>query len=364
MGRGRGAVAGSSALLVVAVMAAAIGCGSDEPDAKPSADRAPATSAPSTTPAATATPATTATPPRWPAVARRDLDVVGAACPAPQDPVHVQRSRYPDPTATTEGTAPPPTGALFDGSSIPTDPALDVLVRRWSSEPDTGGVGGGYGPYWIGDLDGDGADETALLRTEPSATTGGSRTPVVVVPAGGDAPTDGIALPVDASQGERALGVGDLDGDGADDLLVLAREGVVVSGRDVVSGGPGSALTQLPPPLAVLDVRPVGILQLVAETGPVLVHLDGDRLVLGTDPELALRLAPDTIGTGSGTAQVGAYRSGGHRIVVLGTDDGRSGGRQVQMWDLDAPCPGVTGAASSGRRAPGTRERRPREGAS
>ena len=196
------------------------------------------------------------------------------------------------------------------------------------------------GRTWIGDLNGDGHDETAVATTTGPDDPGNE--PIVVVPgtvgSGGHDPLAvGIRLPVDSGQGGSAIGVGDVNGDGADDVAMTSGiQLVVVSGRDLMAPGPGARLDHVPAPIAVVPAGALGWLSLAAGASPVIGHLDGDSLELLTTPDITLKL-DDAVPAGA-TPSVSAYLSGGHRIVVLSSDTGRSGSTEQQMWDLDAPC--------------------------
>ena len=198
------------------------------------------------------------------------------------------------------------------------------------------------------------ASTMIFARSGGSTLAGDGGMPVVIVP-GTVAPglqdpfAVGITLPIDGAQGQSAFGVGDVDGDGADDVLVPdptgSSSGAVVSGRDLMAAGPGGSLTELPAPIATADsawLAPTavdGLLILAPGSVPVAGVLTAEGLYLSTRPTTTLRI-DEELPTGGSRPVITAYRSGGHRIVTLRADGGRSGVTVTQMWDLDGVCPG------------------------
>jgi hypothetical protein len=320
-----------------------------------------------TTPVSVTTPATTPVDPGWSAPTAAALGITfEASCPMPWAPVYVEKWVYQHGTTST-GTKPHPSADPVNGLDATQDPRVD-LAARWYSGPrqatddsgfitlgsgDNATIIGGkdrvvYRPSgwtWIGDLDGDGKPETVVGSTTGAPTGAAGPVPQAIVvvpgtvgPGAHDPFTAGIQLPADAGQGASVFGVGDLDGDGADDVAMPRGDQlVIVSGRDLMTPGPGGRLDQVPTPIAVVPRGELGWLALAPNTYPVLGHPDGQSLVLLTDPTVSLKIEGNPLLLPSGTT-LSAYLSAGHRIVVLKVDSGRSGTIEKQMWDLDAPC--------------------------
>jgi hypothetical protein len=212
-------------------------------------------------------------------------------------------------------------------------------------------VGWPGGRTWIGDLDGDGVDEVLVISTRPGGD-GGDGMPAVIVPGtvapGLQDPFEvGITLPIDGAKGQGALGIGDIDGDGADDVMMPNPSDpstvVVVSGRTLMAPGAGGSLPEVPESIATADPAQAlasanGLLTLAPGTDPVAGRMTAEGLELLTEPVTRLR-TDDQLDGAAGSPVLTAYRSGGHRIVVLRTDAGRSGVTLTQMWDLDGACP-------------------------
>jgi hypothetical protein len=343
---------GAVAILTMVVAAFASGCGSQTSP----------TVADTTPPDSLATVAA-----RWTAPTTDALGIdLPSACPMPWAPVYVEQSRYSGPTVSS-GTMPPPTGPPHEGLDAIHDPAIDLNARAHTGPDQATGqsgivvlgtgdsqiaigganriVGWPGGRTWIGDLDGDGHDEMAVISTGEGQYAGTQHVIVVpgtIGPGLHDPFSVGVVLPTDAQQGQWIMGVGDVDGDGADDVLMSNGDRlVVVSGRDLMAPGPGGHIDVAPTPIAVPPPDIAGWLSLAPATRPVVARIMNSTLELVTDPTVSLRIA-DTINGAPldliGNPIVSAYLSSGHRIVVLSTDAGRSGINQRQMWDLDAPC--------------------------
>jgi hypothetical protein len=313
-------------------------------------------------------------PSPWVAPTPADLGI--EECTAARPPVFVERDTYQQGT-TTNGLRPPPDATADTSDEPPTDPSLSLVARSYSRRDpaDSSGaivvqhtsgdptvlggkgmvVGFPGGRSWIGDLDGDGVDEVLVISTRPGGSTlasdGGM--PVVIVPgtvaAGLQDPfAVGITLPIDGAQGQGAYGVGDIDGDGADDVTVPVADGttpVVVSGRDLMAAGAGGSITELPRPISAGDPAwspgagtTDGLLSLAPGARPVAGVLTAEALYLSTQPATVLRI-DEPVAAGGSPPVLTAYRSGGHRIVTLRSNAGRSGVTVTQMWDLDGVCP-------------------------
>ena len=108
----------------------------------------------------------------------------------------------------------------------------------------------GYSVAWVGDLDGDGADEAAItapytnhLETDDGAVY------IVAGPLSGDLSIDEVPRTTlsgeaaQASLGQAVRAAGDRDGDGFDDLLISSRtaEGMAVAGAVYLVHGPVTA---------------------------------------------------------------------------------------------------------------------------
>lgn len=368
MGRGQGRQATTAARAVRGLVAsgmaalALVGCTSSA-----STDAAPE-------PADT-TATTVGGPSPW--VAPTPADLAIEECTAARPPVFAERDVYQQGT-TTNGLRPPPDDTAVTSFDPPADPALSlfarahgrrdpaddsgaIVVQHAGGEPTVLGgkgmvVGFPGGRSWIGDLDGDGVDEVMVISTRPGGSTlaGEGGMPVVIVP-GTVAPglqdpfAVGITLPIDGAQGQGAHGVGDIDGDGADDVAVPVADGttsVVVSGRDLMAAGAGGSITEVPTPISAGDPAwspgagtTDGLLSLAPGARPVAGVLTAEALYLSTQPATVLRI-DESVAAGGSLPVLSAYRSGGHRIVTLRSDAGRSGVTLTQMWDLDGVCPG------------------------
>lgn len=367
--------AGLAALLVGAVAA---GCGSE--DVGPAADSAPMAS--TSTPAATRTPGPTSRSPETtvaePGFTPLPLAAVGLSipsdCPTPWLPVYAQDEvSYPSSQPPTE--VPPVDGSPIpdleslgfqppdsDGDGAP-DEVLEAVdggtayaLRRSDGDlvlaVEGGSVGAPGGAAWVGDLDGDGRDELLLFVAEGD----GVDRPLYVVPgstpAGRHDPRSiGVELPV--AVGGPVSGLGDLDGDGAGDLLLRRGDDdrlTVLSGA-VVMDAAGGAVPADARPLASLpgDVRTALLLGDGRAVPVRLIDADGDPgatdLVLVTDPPVVLRTAREQLDVSTAfAARITAFENVDGRHVQLATPDTRSGTRLVLAWNLDDPCAGPTPA--------------------
>jgi hypothetical protein len=194
------------------------------------------------------------------------------------------------------------------------------------------------------DFDGDGRTDLLVERVDGPGL-GWYIVPGTVAVGTHDVEAVGIRLavptPGPAGYLDDWMPVGDQDRDGAADLVAVGR---LYSGRQLTSGGPGSALDELPAPLRTYALPITGVLQLdptgppsIVETdeqatgGPAIVFDDRtDRLI--DDPAVGITM--------TGTIFNGATATGwlvdSHRIVQLHYSN-RSGAF-VWRWDLDGPC--------------------------
>jgi hypothetical protein len=305
---------------------------------------------------------TTTTVPSLPAVPRSSLGIAdSSACPEPWSPISAKV-----------------TGGPTEGSSPPVDERLDLLGRT-PEAPDTDGDGrpdrvsstgeglihdklavtrahgdlvfgraGGVvlapgGHPWIGDLDGDGLDELLLYVGEEDPDV----PPFLVVVPGSlpDGPYDpvqvGAILPVSANSIVSA--VGDLDGDGGDDLALQLDSGrAVVSGVAVLAGRGTREVTD-PVPIAAGQQRFHDPLWL-GDAAPVFSDVTEDHreVVLHTDPPVRLGFTGVEPPLPGHHVRVGAFRSGGDRIVMAEQAIVR-GPVATWYWNLDDPCTGSRG---------------------
>lgn len=361
---------GCAALGVVLLGSMSAACGSDADD--PSAGGADATSVTTTTSQPVPM---TADEPEFTPVPLADIGLsIPSDCPTPWLPVYAQDEQtYPVSVPPTEsrpsgGTPIPDLESLrlqtpdSDGDGAP-DEQLDGVedgrayaLRRGDGDlvlaVDGGVVGVAGGASWVGDLDGDGRDEILVWVAEGD----GVEYPLFVVP--GSTPAGrhdprlvGAQLP--ASSGMPVAGTGDLDGDGAGDLLLprADTELMVVSGTIIMDALGGAvfddvvALVTLP-----RDVRSTLLLGEGRAVPIRLASVDGDPdatdLVYLTEPPIVLRtdreaLAPDAAGAG----RITGFENDDGRHVQLAMPGTRSGTQLVFVWNLDDPCAGPTPAA-------------------
>jgi hypothetical protein len=301
--------------------------------------------------------------PPLPPVSRSSLGIDGSpACAEPWSPIYTSVPRVAG--ATTEGS--PPT----------IDERLDLLGRT-PAAPDTDGDGtpdglgeadegeflgqlvvsratgdlvlGRAGHYvlapggqpWIGDLDGDGHDEVLTYVQDEH-----HEAPPVFVVVPGSLP-DGRHDPVEVgtilpgSAHSTVAPVGDLDGDGGEDLGLQPSpsRAVVVSGAALLAES-GTGVEADAEPIAAAPQRFHEPLRLGA-AAPVFADVDEDarEVVLRTDPPVRLGFA-GSVPPLPGNVRVGAFRSGGDRIVVVEQPTSR-GHFGTWYWNLDEPCAGA-----------------------
>jgi len=293
-----------------------------------------------------------------------------ATCAQPWLPVYVHGTPPevgPTPDWPTN-EVPPPAGPSIDvaarggqmpdtvGDGVPdaitNDDANGTVVDNRSSGQlvltTTGTVMIQFTNLWIGDLDGDGRDELLVLVQPTSGPTH-----YVVVPGAtpnGTHDADAVGIGGAITQ---FTGVGDQNGDGRDDVLSGTA---VLSGAAVMAPGPGGILSPEPPPiLTVPTAFGLGILALTPTTPPVFVTTapgvgsDGAPetvLTLLTDPTVTLRTAR-LPGWQGGQGRPGGYLSDGHRIVTYATITTAGKVGALWMWDLDAPCAGPVLASTT-----------------
>lgn len=285
-----------------------------------------------------------------------ELTALGS-CPEPWAPLYSEISSYPHGT-TVSGSRPAVEERLdlparlgvapdTDGDGVP-----DQIGRGASGEEFIAGradgelvlarpggeVGAPFGQPWIGDLDGDGRDELLLYSTDerrddplrlvivPGSLATGRHDPLEVA----------VLLPLDI--GAAVVSIGDVDGDGGDDVAVSG--GAVLSGVELLAVAGTGARGSLPDEIGTVSGRFSEPLWL-AEGRPVFADVSADRseVVLLTEPPLRLGFAGVEPPRPSGSeVVVGAYRSGGHRIVTVEQLANRSGVSGTWGWDLDAPC--------------------------
>ncbi len=230
-------------------------------------------------------------------------------CPVPWEPVYAAtESTYPVSVPTSEVR--PERGESLDVGSRRFDPpdtdgdgnadavgdtatsGETVVITRADGDlvlaAEGAVVGTSGGMTWIGDLDGDGRDELLVFSSAEQTSDGGY--PLYVVP--GSTPTGrhdpavvGVQLP--GTSYVAVMPAGDQDGDGTDDVLLsVGAAARVVSGALVMAPGPGGALEEVP---AAVPGTPEGwvsgVVQMVPDQPPVLVLL-ADELDGGVTLEL------------------------------------------------------------------------------
>lgn len=259
-------------------------------------------------------PSSEAAEPATPSAAALGLDV-GRSCVQPWLPVYAGGTVY-------NGVPP----ADWPDEVRPADgPSIDVLARGYDA-PDTDGdgqpdlvsttaegaailiergdgqlvlllpgvVGFPGGRTSVGDLDGDGRDDL-VVYVSPFGSADRSEDALVVVPgslpAGSYDPRDvGVQLLTTTAPGGLVTGVGDHDGDGSDDV---AWSGEVVSGRALLAPGPGGRLDERPPGIGRLPERSVGVLSLGAGVAPVFVSTRAGGAAAAID--LVLHVDPEVV---------------------------------------------------------------------
>lgn len=292
-----------------------------------------------------------------------------APCPAPYAPIFAEAWQYGPGADGRE--VPPPEGPSIDHlarSFEPPDTDGDgrpdtvehlsqvLVIGRGDGQlvlraPEGGSVGVPSGRITIGDLDGDGRDDIFVFTATGPVVDERIDTVYVVLgstPAG-EHDTDVVGIEMPVPLGGYFVGVGDQDGDGADDVATgPGPDTLIISGRQLVAPGPGGSLSALPEPLRTVPGMVMGALQLTPGAAPILAltHADEGTVVevtLLTDPPLALRT--DRVPFGPGRlpeAHVSGFLSDGDRIVTLGYGPNRSGSAARWMWNLDDLCASPT----------------------
>jgi hypothetical protein len=349
-------VAALAALAVVAV-----GCGDEQP-----AGQGPSSTVESTTSSTAAEPEE---PPPFPAPSLESVGLeLTADCPLPWLPVYAQFVQsYPVAEPLTEvrpeeGTPIDPVTRRLqppdsDGDGAP-DQILDGVdegrslgLRRSDGDLVLSAEGASIGSFggspWVGDLDGDGRDELLVFLADREEFEDQTYVVPGTVPAGRHDPR-AVAVRLPTEEGGPVVPIGDVDGDGADDLVISdpSQELVVVSGP-VVMAAVGGTLDADTRPIASLpsdvrgvvllgDDRPVPVVPAAADDGS-----GATELTLLTEPPIVLRTArvPAVV-----EAQITAFRTDGQRYVKLATTMDRSGMTTEFIWNLDDPCAGPTPA--------------------
>jgi hypothetical protein len=347
-----------AALAILAVVAA--GCGDEQPVAQESSSTVES-----------ATSSTAVTPDELPLFPAPSLKSVGlevpADCPLPWLPVYAQSVQsYPVAEPLTE--VPPDEGTPIDtstrrlqppdsdGDGSPdqilegVDDGRSLGLRRGDGELILAAEGASIGAFggspWVGDLDGDGRDELLVyLANREEFEDQIYVVPGSVLAGRHDPRTVAVRLPVGPDQ--PVVPIGDVDGDGADDLVIAgsSQQLVVFSGPSVM-GADGGTFDAETTPIASLpdDVR--GVAFLGDRPVPVVASaVDDDsgatELTLLTAPPIVLRT--DRV-PGVVEGQVSAFLTDGQRYVKLATQMDRSGSSVQFMWNLDDPCAGPTPA--------------------
>lgn len=344
---------GVAALAALTVLS--VGCGDER-----SASREP-TGTPSTT---SSTTAVADGPPPFPAPSPASVGLeLPTDCPLPWLPVYAQVVQNP-PSGNPLTEVPPGEGAPIDpltrrssppdtdGDGAPdqvlegVDDGSSFGLRRSDGDlvlaVDGGTVGAPGGASWVGDLDGDDRDDLLVFVADGTS----DRYPDVVVSgavgAGRHDPREvGVILPP-----TPILPVGDVDADGADDLVIANSDDelVVVSGRDVLAT-PGGSLERDTTPISSLpddvkgvvflgEERPVPVVPAAADDGS-----GATELTLLTEPPIVLRT--DRV-PGIPDGEVSAFLTDGQRYVRLTNIPGRAVDHVEFIWNLDDPCAGPT----------------------
>jgi hypothetical protein len=229
-------------------------------------------------------------------------------CPVPWEPVYAG-TEYTYPSTVPAFEARPERGDSLDVLTRRFDPpdtdgdgtpdivgdtatsGETVVITRTDGDlvlaSDRGVVGTSGGMTAIGDLDGDGRDEVLVFSSADGPVDGGYRLYVVPgsTPSGRHDPAVvGVRLP--GSTGTPLLPAGDQDGDGTDDVIVWAGDSArVVGGASLMAPGPGGALDDPAAIPGTPDGWVIGVVQLAPDHPPVLVLLTD-----GPDGAAALEL--------------------------------------------------------------------------